>query len=186
MMDMPITIYSIDGMHLAFTETGENGSIQRQLITPPTPATTGSRKVALSMPIWRTPSESIVSSSGSPVLCAVNGTESCWSGETRQHVRTAGCDPTAMDCCAWGGVSSGSSSSSTAGQSIQPLSERNSLPTTGTCRELGRHSSTTVSRHSLWLQQGQPPSSAWSKLFEQYQRFKAASARSWSRQSDGS
>jgi hypothetical protein len=31
-----ITIYSIDGMHPAFTETGENGSIQPQLITPPT------------------------------------------------------------------------------------------------------------------------------------------------------
>jgi len=29
MMDMLITIYSIDGMHPAFTETGKNGSIQR-------------------------------------------------------------------------------------------------------------------------------------------------------------
>jgi hypothetical protein len=35
-MDMLITIDSIDGMHPAFTETGENASIQRQLITPPT------------------------------------------------------------------------------------------------------------------------------------------------------
>jgi hypothetical protein len=36
MMDVLITIYSIDGMHIALTETGENGSIQPQLITPPT------------------------------------------------------------------------------------------------------------------------------------------------------
>jgi hypothetical protein len=36
MMDMPITIYSMDGVHAGFTETGENGSIQRHLITPTT------------------------------------------------------------------------------------------------------------------------------------------------------
>ena len=34
---MPITVNSIGGMHKAFTETGENRSIQRQLITPATP-----------------------------------------------------------------------------------------------------------------------------------------------------
>jgi len=33
---MPITVNSIGGMHKAFTETGENRSIQRQLITPAT------------------------------------------------------------------------------------------------------------------------------------------------------
>jgi hypothetical protein len=36
MTGMPITVHSIDGMHTVFTETVENGSIQRQLITPPT------------------------------------------------------------------------------------------------------------------------------------------------------
>jgi hypothetical protein len=36
MMDKQITSYSIDGMHLAFTKTGENASIQRQLLRPPT------------------------------------------------------------------------------------------------------------------------------------------------------
>jgi hypothetical protein len=39
MTGTPITVHSIDGMHSLFTETGENGSIQRQPITPPTPAT---------------------------------------------------------------------------------------------------------------------------------------------------
>jgi hypothetical protein len=32
----PITLNSVDGMHTVFAETGENRSIQRQLITPPT------------------------------------------------------------------------------------------------------------------------------------------------------
>jgi hypothetical protein len=36
MMNMPMTVNSIDGVHTVFTETGESGSIQRQLITPPT------------------------------------------------------------------------------------------------------------------------------------------------------
>jgi hypothetical protein len=33
---MPITVNSIGGVHNAFTETGGNGQIQNQLITPAT------------------------------------------------------------------------------------------------------------------------------------------------------
>jgi hypothetical protein len=35
-MSMPLTVSSIDGMHTPLTEIGENGSVQRQLILPPT------------------------------------------------------------------------------------------------------------------------------------------------------
>ena len=35
--DTPITVNSIDGVHTVVTETGENGSIQHPLLTPPTP-----------------------------------------------------------------------------------------------------------------------------------------------------
>jgi hypothetical protein len=35
---MLITVNSAGGINTVFTETGENGSIQHQLITPPTPA----------------------------------------------------------------------------------------------------------------------------------------------------
>jgi hypothetical protein len=41
MMDMPTTLSGIDGMHTAFTEIGENPSIQPQLITPPKRVTGG-------------------------------------------------------------------------------------------------------------------------------------------------
>jgi hypothetical protein len=36
MIHMPITVNSIGGVHNAFTETGGNGQIQNQLITPAT------------------------------------------------------------------------------------------------------------------------------------------------------
>jgi hypothetical protein len=36
MMAMPITVNGINSVRLVLTETGENGSIQRQLITPST------------------------------------------------------------------------------------------------------------------------------------------------------
>src|SRR5689334_18040050 len=36
MIAMPITLNGIDGVTYVLTETGENGSIQRQLITPST------------------------------------------------------------------------------------------------------------------------------------------------------
>ena len=39
--DMPITVNSIDGAHIVFTESGENDSIQHQLIRPPTRGSRG-------------------------------------------------------------------------------------------------------------------------------------------------
>jgi len=70
MMDMPITIYSIDGMHLAFTETGENGSIQRQLITPPTR------------------------------ICCEHASADETQAVARQQQRTPGATPTHVECSA--------------------------------------------------------------------------------------
>ena len=35
--DLPMTVGSIDGVRIVTTETGENGLIQNQLITPTTP-----------------------------------------------------------------------------------------------------------------------------------------------------
>jgi hypothetical protein len=44
MIHTPITVNSIGGVHNAFTETGGNGTIQNQLITP---ATLALRRVAM-------------------------------------------------------------------------------------------------------------------------------------------
>jgi excisionase family DNA binding protein len=91
-----------------------------------------------------------------------------------------------MACSKPGGVSSCSSSSSTAAQSTRPPSERNSLHTTGPCRDYERRTSTTVCRHSWWLHQDHRASNASSKLFDQYQERTRANYGSWSRLQGGS